>query len=97
MEVTAPDGFYSLVEGIFPQGVLPVHRVTFSDGSVVEASEDHLWTATRLKGDGQRHPVKMTTAEMRDAPKWWHVALPNPSGLSETDIVSTLDRPLCDN
>jgi RecA/RadA recombinase len=31
------------VIGIFPQGVLPVYRLTFSDGSWAEASGDHLW------------------------------------------------------
>lgn len=42
-EVVDPQGEPSQVVGIYPQGVLPVYRLTFSDGSSTEASGDHLW------------------------------------------------------
>lgn len=42
-EVVDPEGSHSQVTGVFPQGVLPVYRLTFSDGSTAEASGDHLW------------------------------------------------------
>lgn len=32
------------VLGIFPQGKLPVYKITFHDGSVSYSSRDHLWT-----------------------------------------------------
>lgn len=38
-----PDGEYSTVTGIFPQGILAQYRVTFEDGRNVGASLDHLW------------------------------------------------------
>lgn len=31
------------VIGVFPQGIRPVYKLTFSDGSVVECDENHLW------------------------------------------------------
>jgi replicative DNA helicase len=42
-EVVDPAGETSRVLGVYPQGVLPVYRLTFSDGSSCEASADHLW------------------------------------------------------
>ena len=42
MEVLAPEGT-STVLGVYPQGMKPVYNVTFSDGTVVTCSRDHLW------------------------------------------------------
>lgn len=41
--VTTPDGGSAMVDGIFPQGVLPMYRIRFADWREVEASGDHLW------------------------------------------------------
>lgn len=35
------------VEGVYDRGVLPMYRVTFSDGSSTVCGEDHLWTFRR--------------------------------------------------
>jgi replicative DNA helicase len=37
------DGRPSIVTGVFPQGVKPVWRLTFSDGRSTEACDEHLW------------------------------------------------------
>lgn len=37
------DGELSVVTGVYPQGVKPMYRITFSDGRTAVASEDHLW------------------------------------------------------
>ncbi|MDD2609201.1 MAG: replicative DNA helicase [Giesbergeria sp.] len=37
------DGQASVVTGIFPQGVRPVYRLSFSDGRSAEACAEHLW------------------------------------------------------
>lgn len=42
-EIFGSDGEVYHVIGIFPQGNLPVYKVTFSDGSSCECSIDHLW------------------------------------------------------
>lgn len=42
-ELASVDGRPSTVTGIFPQGVLPTFRVTFSDGRSTECTSDHLW------------------------------------------------------
>jgi len=42
-ELASVDGRRSLVSGIFPQGVQPVFRVTFSDGRATTCTGEHLW------------------------------------------------------
>ena len=43
--VLTPSGSARVV-GVYPQGTREVWRVTFSDGTVVEADADHLWEIT---------------------------------------------------
>jgi len=42
-EIANPDGGFSKVTGIYPQGKKVVHRVFFSNGCYVDCCEDHLW------------------------------------------------------
>lgn len=42
--VTGSNGLPTRVTGVYPQGVRPLYRVTFSDGSSVVCDENHLWT-----------------------------------------------------
>lgn len=42
--VCNPDGGYSTVSGIFPQGLKDNYKITFSDGSVAQSCDEHLWT-----------------------------------------------------
>jgi len=64
-EVTDPDGSRSVVTGVFPQGVLPVYRLTFSDRSSCEASGDHLWEVERWRGFGVTPPGGRTVQHSR--------------------------------
>lgn len=41
--VTAPSGEAVPVEGVYPQGRLPLFRVSFEDGRSVLCCDDHLW------------------------------------------------------
>ena len=50
------------VHSIHPQGKRPVHLLHFSDGSEVEADENHLWS---VKDWTSNTPVLRTTAELR--------------------------------
>jgi len=46
--VTGSDGKSHKVTGVYPQGVMSVYCVTFSDGTSTECTNDHLWwTQTR--------------------------------------------------
>ena len=41
--VSTPDGKTTRVSGVFPQGSLPLWRVTFDDGRTLDVSAEHLW------------------------------------------------------
>jgi len=61
-------GGWTTVEEIIPQGVRPVYEITFTDGSVTEAADTHLWQVTTpdRKHHG-RSPLVKTTQELLDA------------------------------
>ena len=48
--VETPSGRYGRVDGIFPQGKIPVYKITFSDGRSTEACGDHIWKTWSKNG-----------------------------------------------
>lgn len=48
-EVIGADGKPCKVTGVYPQGVIPVWRITFADGGTIRVSGEHLWKA-RITG-----------------------------------------------
>jgi len=60
-ELASADGRRSRVRGIYPQGVQPIYRVTFSDGRSAECTGDHLW---RVHYRGWREPRTLTTEKV---------------------------------
>ncbi|WP_344120231.1 helicase-related protein [Streptomyces blastmyceticus] len=65
-EVVVPNGERALVDGVFPQGERDVWRVLLSDGSTVEADDEHLWiVGTSCAWDRGQDPKVMTTREIR--------------------------------
>lgn len=42
-KVIAKDGSVAKVNGVYPQGYTPAYEITFEDGRVTEASNEHLW------------------------------------------------------
>jgi superfamily II DNA or RNA helicase len=59
-KVTNPAGGTSTVIGVYPQGVKPVYRVTFCDGTSTECCDDHLWSVNTAgrRFDGRPARVK---------------------------------------
>lgn len=49
-----PSGRETTVDGIYPQGVKPIYRVHFSDGSSTECCDEHLWTLCDEDGTNHR-------------------------------------------
>jgi phosphate starvation-inducible protein PhoH len=77
-EVISVDGTATKIIGVFPQGVKPIYRVDFSDGTHTECCAEHLWStqteldrSARKKKNGIAYPsprpatVKSTTDIMR--------------------------------
>lgn|GEM_PF-697280 len=70
--VSTPEGGVARVLEVFPQGVLPVYKVTFEDGRSAEASGEHLW-AVCLKGWNRisrygdlPESVRLTTEQIKE-------------------------------
>lgn len=61
-QVSGANGLSTTVLGVYPQGKIDVYRVSFSDGTSVECSGDHLWQTATLneKRTKQKHSVKTT-------------------------------------
>ncbi len=56
------------VRGVFPQGEVECSRVSFTDGTSIVASNDHLWTVFRKKN----HNWYTNQHDTRDFdPHWW--------------------------
>lgn len=49
-EVICPDGSYNRVVGVYPQGERKIYKLTFSDGTITEASDNHLWKLHKFNG-----------------------------------------------
>lgn len=65
-EVIGANGRTTRVTGFFPQGVIPLYRVTFTDGSWVDAGSGHQWqVAARGSGGKWREGIR-TTSELRE-------------------------------
>ncbi len=52
--VVSGDGKPTQITGVHPQGIKQSYRVTFTDGSFTECSDDHLWTVRNLAGGNPR-------------------------------------------
>jgi hypothetical protein len=58
-KVINPDGRYANVTGVFPQGVMDIYRVVFSDGSSTEVTEDHLWAVNSPLRKWRERPLQI--------------------------------------
>jgi len=61
-QLASVDGAHSEVVGVYPQGVRPIYRVTLTDGRIVEADAEHLWTISSSKFNSER---TVTTLELQ--------------------------------
>lgn len=68
-EVLGRDGRAHRIRGVFPQGVRPMFRVHFSDGTSVRVDDEHLWQVQPVSGqhlDGYGEVV--STRRLRSRP-----------------------------
>ncbi|HTD33924.1 MAG TPA: SNF2-related protein [Candidatus Elarobacter sp.] len=65
-KVMGRDGLPHNVVGVYPQGILPAYRITFSDGSSTLCSDDHLWAVNSALRKSRGRPYRvLTTREIR--------------------------------
>lgn len=80
--VFGSDGKPITVTGIFPQGVMPIYRVWFSDMSYLDTGKNHLWTLERI---GRKSRV-LTSAEMMDKLPSSNYHIPTVEPLEYSDV-----------
>jgi hypothetical protein len=70
-EVCTPSGGTAKIDGVFPQGLRPLYKMTFSDGRSVIADEEHLWKAAKSKCsiEWDKQQKKYTRKKIQ-APDW---------------------------
>lgn len=105
--VIHPSGRPTYVEGVFPQGDLPLYRVSFGDGRSIDVSGDHLWeihhkhwNGRYQKGvsrAGQAQPKVLTTVELLeqlDACRKgaFYVPLFTPEGLEDAPAATRVSK-----
>jgi hypothetical protein len=84
--VIGSNGQPTEVLDVFPQGVLDCYRVTFTDGTSVRCSEDHLWTVRRSGGGLGRWETR-STCYLAARPKTrWMIPLVSPVHLEELNL-----------
>lgn len=90
--IVAQDGTHTKVTGVYPQGKLPLWRVTFWDGRSVLACGEHLWQSFYVNtNEKNRWQVRNTHELMR------LIRMPNPRvyvPLCESEDGPDLDLPI---
>lgn len=66
--VIGSDGLPAEVVAVYPQGVEPSFRVSFSDGSSVEAGPEHIWAIDYRRGGREWSRLVLTTEQLRARP-----------------------------
>lgn len=71
-KVIARDGSITKVNGIYPQGVKKIYRVTFGDGRTAEAGAEHLWKVydCSLTKNLRTRAYSELTQEEKDGHRW---------------------------
>lgn len=93
-EVIGQDGQPTQVLGVYPQGKLGIYKVTFTDESSVECSEDHLWQVNSpLRKWRGNEPMIKTLGEIKDKLAYkngnlqWFIPLVKPIQFAENNTT----------
>lgn len=62
--LVAPDGTYTEIKGIYPQGIKSIYRFTFDDYSTLDVGLDHLWNVRSAKNSSRDGWIVRSTAEL---------------------------------
>lgn len=66
-EISAGDGTFTAVTGIYPQGVEAVYRIVLYNGKEVQCSGDHLWRVHEVHGPSHCGIRTLTTLELLES------------------------------
>lgn len=87
-KIFSNDGELTSITGVYPQGEVPIFRVTFSDGYFLDCAGDHLWkvTSKRIRSNSGD---KWDLANGRNPDNW---KCNKPIVLSTDEIAKTLNE-----
>lgn len=95
-KVFGRNGKVQTVKGVFPQGKLPVYLVEFSDGTVIECNDEHLWTyqtksqrgidKTIFKTNTLRYIIDHENLETKQGTKNLYIPMAEPVEYEEKDL-----------
>lgn len=63
-KVIGPDGKPTNVTGVYPQGKLPLYRMTFRDGRTIDTCGEHLWKVFQTNGNPEKNWKVVNTKEI---------------------------------
>lgn len=95
-KVIGQDGKAYNVVGVYPQGVKPVYKISFSDGSFTECGLEHLWKIFKLKNgsfdNGSVVTLKSMINDIENVKnEHYFIETPNAvtfnSGLHDNDVI----------
>lgn len=92
-EIFGIDGNIYNVCGIFPQGKKNIYKITFSDGTIIKCSKDHLWniqTANMRKKDKEIYVTKTLEEIIKEIPLFRKTK----NGYKEKNAYIPLTKPL---
>lgn len=88
-KVISRHGDVTRVLGVFPQGVLPVYRVTLDNGASCECSMNHLWSVQLVKDDSCNGETVTSLERICDMMRKGYAAyIPMQEGYFEAKIAS---------
>ena len=68
-QLIGSNGKFTTVLGVYPQGVQPIYKIQFHDGTSAHTTADHLWSVL----DEHRNKSTITTAQLQKNPGNWSV------------------------
>ena len=91
--VLNPDGNSTTIVGVFPQGIIPTYKITFSDGTSTECCENHIWSV-QVKSDKHRRKgfKNITTKDLINNLKYsngdykWFLPITKPLKFSKKNL-----------
>ena len=76
------------VIGIYPQGLQPTYKITFSDGASTLCSKDHLWSviSSSDKSEGKQYRLFTTERLKKSIYRFMHIPMTSPVNFNTKEI-----------
>ena len=85
--VTAGDGTSAEVDGVYPQGIKPIYKITFEDKRSVKCDHEHLW---KIFIDRTPAPLIVSAFELPSLINKYHVSIPT----SVSELIDDVKLPI---